>query len=170
MSPSTTQRRPRWAARVSVVMIRLARSRHALRRAARRAGDRRLSQLLRRLADRKRAVAEDLARNNPPPEGNTPPEDLAPPENVEIIPVWLGEVRAATEIGSLAACVRSNRRLRVAVEYALEARPPDRIRHRLERLRDRTDQESVRLSAQLRDLAIFPTDRIEGTPPGGRSR
>lgn len=66
-----------------------------------------------------------------------------PPENLEITPVWLGEIRAATEIGSLAACVRSNRRLRVAVEYALKARPPDRIRHRLERLRDRTDQESV---------------------------
>lgn len=145
---STQQRRPRWAPRVSAVIIALTRSRYALRRAARRAGDRQLSHRLRRLANRKRAAADDLARDNPP---STNP---ARPSTKEPAPFLGDEIRTATEIGSLAACLRSNRKLRAALEHALEANPPARIRQKLERLRDETDRESGTLNARLGELAI----------------
>lgn len=145
---STQQRRPRWAPRVSAVIIALTRSRYALRRAARRAGDRQLSHRLRRLANRKRAAADDLARDNPPS------KDPATPSTKEPAPFLGDEIRTATEIGSLASCLRSNRKLRAALEHALEANPPARIRQKLERLRDETDRESGTLNARLGELAI----------------
>jgi hypothetical protein len=67
----------------------------------------------------------------------------------------------------VAACLRSNRKLRAAVEHALQANPPTRIRQKLERLRDETDRESGTLNARLGELAIpaLPT----ANPPGGKN-
>ena len=77
------------------------------------------------------------------------------------MPLFGDEIRAATEIGSLAACLRANRKLRAAVERALEADPPARISQKLERLRDETDRESGTLNTRLRELAtpiVPPSD------------
>jgi len=154
------QRRPRWAPRVSAVIVALTHSRYTLRRAARRAGDRRLSHRLRRLANRKRAAAADLARDKPP---STDPAD----SKTEVPAPFLGdEIRTATEIGSLAASLRSNRKLRAAVEHALAANPPTRIRQKLERLRDETDRESGTLNARLGELAIPPLQMADATGSG----
>lgn len=118
-----------------------------------------MSQRLRRLANRRRAAAADLARANPPEvsEGGA--------ETTEPVPFLANEIRTATEIGSLAACLRSNRKLRATLERALEANPPARIRRKLEALRDETDRESATLNGRLGELAN-PVVPVPNTPDG----
>ncbi len=143
-----SDRRPRWTVEVSNVMIAMTQSRLALRRAARRVEDRRLSQRLLRLARRKRASAAELRRAAP---STKPQADVD--EEVALFP---SEIATATEIGSVAACLRANRRLRAAVGRALDAGPPGRVLMRLEVLRDETDREAASLNARLNDLVVAP--------------
>jgi hypothetical protein len=68
--------------------------------------------------------------------------------------------RTMNEIASLALCLRSNRRLRVALERALRADVPSRVARRLDDLRGDVEEEFGLLNARLRDIAI-----VEGRPP-----
>jgi hypothetical protein len=118
-----------------------------------------MSHRLRRLANRRRAAAADLARDNPPAVGANGADATEP------LPFLADEIRTATEIGSLAACLRSNRKLRAALERALEANPPLRIRRKLEGLRDETDLESATLNRHLGELAN-PVVPVPANPEG----
>ncbi len=148
-STSSSQRRPKWARQVSAVLVALTQSRLTLRRAAQRSGDRRVAIRLRRLARRRRAAVTELERLTPSPV----PETDVPPVAADVFP---DEIRTATEIGSLAACLRANRRLRRSIEKALTAGPPPRVARRLESLRDQTDLDAANLNVRLRELITHP--------------
>lgn len=76
-----------------------------------------------------------------------------PPEAADVFP---DEIRTASEIGSLAACLRANRRLRRSIEKALNAGPPPRVASRLESLREQTDHDAADLNVRLRELVTHP--------------
>jgi hypothetical protein len=113
---------------------------------------------LRRLARRKRAAVEDLRRDSPPVDPK--PDDIEPASAIA------GEIANATAIGSTAACLRTNRKLRSAIDDALAASPPLRVRARLERLRDQTDRESAVLHSDLQShiAQTVPTDGTAHEP------
>jgi len=137
---------PGWVRQASRLVTALARYRLSLRRASARAGDPTLAVRLRRLAFRRRAVVEELIRHAPP--------SPDPSESSDVLADLQGEDRVANEIGSLAACLRANRRLRIAVERTLQARPPEHVTNRLCRLRDDIEREFGLLNARLRDIAL----------------
>jgi hypothetical protein len=145
--------RPGWSTQVSKVILALARYRLSLRRAAMRAGDPGFSVRLRRLAMRRRADVEELTRHAPLPE----PTDS--PEEPDLLGGLRRDDRTANEIASLAACLRSNRKLRIALERADPAQPPARVATRLDRLRDEVEREYGILNGRLRDIAVA------GVPP-----
>lgn len=147
-STSSSQSRPKWARQVSAVLVALTQSRLTLRRAAQRSGDRRVATRLRRLARRRRAAVTELERLNP-----SPVAEADVPAATDVFP---DEIRTATEIGSLAACLRANRRLRRSIEKALTAGPPPRVARRLESLRDQTDHDAADLNVRLRELVTHP--------------
>ena len=150
-------RKPRWVREMGNVLFALARSRRALRHAARTSEDRRMSQRLRRLARRQRAAAEELKRSAPEPA-------MELTESVPS-PAGLGEqVRTANEIGTTAACLRANRKLRAAVQSALDAPPPPRLAKRLEALREQTDYDAGTLNARLRELIVVEIPITDDSP------
>jgi hypothetical protein len=104
---------------------------------------------LRRLARRRRAAVVELERLNPSPTDEVEVPDTAGD-------VFPDEIRTATEIGSLAACLRANRRLRSSIEKALAAGPPPRVLRKLESLRDQTDFDAADLNVRLRELVAHP--------------
>ena len=142
MKDATRSQPQLWAPKVTRVIFALTQSRRALRQAARRSGDRRLAQRLRRLARRKRAAVAELRRDTPP--ADPKPDDIEPAAAIA------GEIAHATAIGSTAACLRTNRKLRAAIDEALAASPPAQLHARLERLREQTDRESAVLHSDLR--------------------
>lgn len=133
-------------------MLALLRNRYALRRTARRAGDQRLAQRLRRFARRRQSAVAELERMSADVEGI--PTD--PP--VSAVPGLRGEARRAFETSAFAAAAASNRRLRVALERALEAGPPANITSRLETLRADADREASVLNARLQELTAAEPD------------
>lgn len=168
MNTASTRRKPRWITEMSSVLVALAQSRRTLRQAARASGDRHMSHRLRRLARRRRAAAEELKRAAPVPAV----EGLAPDPKAIVVD---DQIRTATEIGTTAACLRANRRLRAAIESTLEANPPSRVQRRLEALRDQSDLDAATYNARLRDLVVaaIPVDsvalshgEVEGTGRG----
>jgi hypothetical protein len=153
MTVTSPPRKTRWVGAMGNVLVALGDSRRALRRAARTAGDPRMAHRLGRLARRRRAAARNLTRamassNTGAAQGET----AAPP--------ILTELHAAGEIGTTAELLRSNRRLRAAIEVALEARPPAPLERRLEGLREQTDRDAGILNMRLRELVLAPI------PPG----
>lgn len=145
--------RPRWAVEMSGVYIALLSGRRNLRRAARQSGDPMLKRLFRLQAYRRVRSADELA-------GAT---ELAPVANAteandSSVGALTYDLGVATEVGSIAACLRSNRKLRIAIERTLAANPPDRVVELLGRLRDSAANETGTLEARLRDIAVrgFP--------------
>ena len=142
----------RRAAAMGKVYAGLLKDRRNLRRAARHAGAPKLKQRLRRLAFRRATDSRELA-------DSVAIETAAADDVVES---YRRDIGRANEVGTVAACLRSNRQLRVAIERALETKPPDRVAQRLKRLRDSASEEAGLLEARLRDIAVqgFP-----GPPP-----
>lgn len=155
---NTTTGSPLWAVRLGEVSLALVRNRYALRRTARRAGDQRLAQRLRRFARRRRAAATDLERMTPDVDA------VAAGEPVSAVPGLRGEAQRAFETSAFAAAIAANRRLRVAVERTLEAEPPQRVRSRLEVLRQDADREASVLNARFAELTADTPD--QGTTRG----
>lgn len=155
---NTTTGSPLWAVRLGEVSLALVRNRYALRRTARRAGDQRLAQRLRRFARRRHAAATDLERMTPDVDA------VAVGESVSAVPGLRGQARLAFETSAFAAAIAANRRLRVAVERTLEAEPPERIRSRLEVLRQDADREASVLNARFAELTASSPD--QGTTGG----
>ncbi len=147
----TSARSPVWAVRLGEVTVALVRNRYALRRTARRAGDQRLAQRLRRFARRRQAAVADLQRM-------TSEEAAGADEPVSAVPQLRGQAHQAFETSAFAAAIAANRRLRVAVERTLEAEPPDRVRSRLETLRQDADREASVLNARLAELTAAEPD------------
>ena len=145
MATKPGKRNQRWAVEVSNVLVAMTQSRLALRRAARRVEDRRLSQRLMRLARRKRSSAGALRRTVDKGfvRSNTDPEAL-----------FSSELASATEIGSVAACLRLNRRLRSTVDRAIDSGPPTSIRTRLESIRPELVREASTLTARLNEMIV----------------
>ena len=145
----------RRASEMGKVYVALLRDRRNLRRAGRFSGDPKLKRLLRRLAFRRARIAEDL--------GGAPQIDIAAESftdsEVEALTRDLG---TANEIGTLAACLRSNRRLRIAIERALASTPPPRTAKQLTKLRDSASREAGTLEARLGEIAMRG---FGGTPP-----
>lgn len=147
-SPANLRERgPQWAVEVSRVVYALAVHWVRLRRAARRAGDPRLSQRLRRLALRRRADARELGRS-------VPRRRRRALDTSDVGRRFSSQIAIANEIGSLAASLRSNRKVRLAIEGALAAHPPPRVTTKLQRLRDDIDKEAGTINARLRAVAI----------------
>ena len=134
------------SAAMSSVYVALMKDRWNLRRAARYSGDPKLKRLFRRLAFRRARDTEGLA-------GSVEPEtaDLSAMDSAESLTRDIGR---ANEIGTVASCLRSNRKLRIAIERALATKPPDRLQQKLENLRDSASTEAGLLEARLRDIAI----------------
>ena len=155
MNAKNTRRKPRWISEMSSVLVALAQSRRTLRQAARTSGDRRMSHRLRRLARRRQAAAEELKRVAPVPVVEMPTPD---PDTI----VVEDQIRTATEIGTTAACLRANRKLRAAIESTLEANPPSRVQKRLEALRNQADHDAATYNARLRELVVvaIPVDSV----------
>lgn len=122
--------------------------RRNLRRAARHAGAPELKRRFRRLAFRRATDSRELA--------DSVSLDMAVP--ADRVESYRRDVGRANEISTVAACLRSNRKLRVAIERALQTNPPDRVAQRLNRMRDSASEEAGLLEARLRDIAVqgFP--------------
>lgn len=147
MNPPTGNKpRPIWAVRLGDVTLALLRNRYALRRTARRAGDQRLAQRLRRFARRRQAAVTELERMSPDLDGTV--DDTSS----SAVPSLRNEAVRAFETSALAGAIASNRRLRVAIERALESDPPARIRIRLESLRQDADREAGVLTTRFTEL------------------
>jgi hypothetical protein len=149
-SPSTTA----WSRQVGRVIMALTRYRVALRRAARRAGDPQARRRLRGMAGRRRWDVAELTQRAPAVDPAAVVSELDSLERLR------RDDRTMNEIASLALCLRSNRRLRVALERALRADVPSRVARRLDGLRGDVEDEFGLLNARLRDVAI-----VEGPPP-----
>jgi hypothetical protein len=149
-SPSTTG----WSRQVGRVIMALTRYRVALRRAARRAGDPLARRRLRGMAGRRRRDVTELTQRAPAVDPAAVVTELDSLERLR------RDDRTMNEIASLALCLRSNRRLRVALERALRADVPSRVARRLDDLRGGVEEEFGLLNARLRDIAI-----VEGPPP-----
>lgn len=138
------------SAAMSSVYVALMKDRWNLRRAARHAGDPKLKRVLRRMAFRKARDAEALA--------DSTKLDAAGLSAMNSAETFTRDIVRANEIGTVASCLRSNRKLRISIERALATSPPDRLQRRLEKLRDSASSEAGLLEARLRDIAIqgFP--------------
>ncbi len=147
-STEANEQQAGWSRQASKVILALARYRVSLRRAARRAGDPKLGARLRKLAVRRRADVAELTRHAPFPE-----PDEVPPEP-DTLKSLRRDDRMANEIASLAACLRSNRRLRIALERTLLSQPPVRVAARLDHLRGDVEREYGLLNGRLRDIAL----------------
>jgi hypothetical protein len=142
-------RRPAWAPSVGKVVYGLIVHRARLRRAARQAGDPAASKRLRRLARRRRGDVEELVRT-------VPPDVVAPRpiDSKDVVPSAVRQLALANEIASLAATLRSNRRVRVAIERTLDKEPPARLAGKLSRIAADLEIEAGTLNARLRDVAV----------------
>lgn len=155
---NTNKRAPLWTVRLGEVSLALVRNRYALRRTARRVGDQRLAQRLRRFARRRQAAATDLERMTPDVDAVTAGEP------VSAVPGLRGQAQRAFETSAVAAAIAANRKLRVAVERTLEADPPQRVRSRLEVLRQDADREASVLNARFAELTAAAPE--QGTTGG----
>lgn len=151
--PPTNTGSPVWAARLGEVTLALLRNRHALRRTARRVGDQRLAQRLRRFARRRQAAVADLERMSPDLESVSTDDAV-----VSAMPGLRLEAHRAFETSAFAAALAANRRLRVALERALEAEPPQPVGSRLRTLRQDADREASVLNARFAELTAAEPD------------
>jgi len=141
MRMSKKQRSRDQAVALGKVYTALMRDRWNLRRAARRAGSPRLKRQLHRLAFQRGNDAGSLveagvrvAEGDMPPRPNqTDPLDL----------IRIGEV------GALAACLRSNRKLRVAIDRASATEPSPIIDRQLSALKAAAEREAGTIEARF---------------------
>ena len=140
-------RSTRRASAMSRVYLALTRDRWNLRRAARHAGSPGLKRRLRKLAFRRAQQTRDLADAVPPPD----PPGVTGPD-------FARDIGRANEISTVAACLRSNRKLRIAIERALETEPSPKVTAKLERLKESAASEAGVLDARLREIAISGFD------------
>ena len=140
------------AAAMGKVYSALLKDRRNLRRAARHAGAPNLKRRLGRLAFRRASDSRELA-------DSVALDMTVPADRVES---YRRDVGRANEISTVAACLRSNRKLRVAIERALQTDPPELVAEKLHRLLQSAGEEAGLLEARLRDIAVkgFP-----GSPP-----
>lgn len=144
----------RRVAAMSKVYLAILADRWNLRRAARHSGNPKLKRRLRRLAFRRSREASDLAETGAL-------KDVAT-HATSSVDSFSRDIGRANEISTVAACLRSNRRLRIALERALAVNPPDRVAQRLTELRDSSSAEAGLLEARLRDIAM---QGFAGSPP-----
>ena len=158
-SKSTSSRRnPSWAAPVGTVVYNLVVHRARLRRAARHAGDPEAAQRLRRLARRRKSDVEAIVRTAPP--------EVISPEPVPadaVAPHAARQLALANEIASLAAALRSNRKVRVAIERASAKSPPAAVESKLSRLAEDLEVEAGTLNRQLSEVAVVDFGRAGTT-------
>lgn len=143
---SSTGRYPRWIGHMSRVYVALMRDRRNLRRAARYSGNPGLKRLFRRLAMRRLRDAREIADSSG--------VDIAQSSLDSSVGALARDIGMANEVSTVAACLRSNRKLRIAIERTLAASPPDRIAQRLKLLRTSAGEEAGTLEARLRDIAV----------------
>lgn len=149
-SQSATKRKPVWVTAVGKVLYSLVVHRARLRLAARHAEDPQTSGRLRRLARRRREDVEELVRTALP--------DVVAPKPIDhddVAPHARRELALANEIASIAATLRSNRKVRVNVERATEKNPPARVAAKLARIAADLEMEAGTLNARLRDVAVI---------------
>jgi hypothetical protein len=72
------------------------------------------------------------------------------------------DIGRANEISTVASCLRSNRKLRVAVERALATNPSEKTSTKLKRLQETAASEAGLLEARLREIAMRG---VNGSPP-----
>ena len=142
----------RHAAAISRVYVALTRDRWNLRRAARYAGSPKLKRRLRSLAFRRAQQTREIAESVPAVEAA---EDSADDSYVR-------DIGRANEISTVASCLRSNRKLRVAIERALATNPSEKTSMKLKRLQESAANEAGLLEARLREIAMRGFD---GSPP-----
>lgn len=143
-----SRRNPSWAGPVGRVVYNLVVHRARLRRAARHAGDPELAERLRRLAMRRKGDVEEIVRTSPP--------DVVAPKPIPdeaVTPHAARQLALANEIASLAAALRSNRKVRVAIERAFAKTPPTGVAAKLSRVADELEIEAGTLNRQLSDVA-----------------
>ena len=151
-------RRPAWAGAVGKVAYALVVHRARLRRAARQAGDPATSKRLRRLAQRRRGDVKELVRSAP---ADTITPKVVKPEDV--VPHSRRQLALANEISSLAATLRSNRKVRVAVDRAQAHNPPATLAAKLTRIASDLEIEAGDLNRRLRDISVMDID-VAGSP------
>ena len=130
---------------MSRVYIALLRDRWNLRRAAPHAGTPGLQRILRKIAFRRSREARELAETS-----------QLDPETVEDEPglqAFSRDIGRANEISTIAACLRSNRKLQIAIERALKSSPPEKVALRLRRMATSATEAAGVLDARLRDIA-----------------
>lgn len=151
-------RRPAWAPSLGKAVYALTVHRARLLRAARRAGSPARSHRLRRLARRRKADVHELVRAAP--EGTVEPRRI---DASDIAPRPDRELEHANEIASLAASLRSNRRLRAAANGTLEKSPPAAVAAKLRRLTADLEVEAASLNERLRDIAVLQVVELPPT-------
>ena len=157
MSNEGTKKKGSSAARgaaISNVYVALMRDRWNLRRAAQHAGNVKLKRTLRRLAFRRASDSQAIA--------DASDLDVGDPSVTRGVESFARDIGRANEIGTVAASLRSNRKLRIAIERALATNPPERVANRLSKLRDSASSEAGILEARLRDIAVHG---FSGEPP-----